>query len=327
MGRGDPARFFYRGLMAERRIYYGGQAVIEGVMIRGPRSMAIACRRPDGEITVRSQTLGGVYAGPVRRVPFIRGVIVLWETLALGMRALVFSSNVAMGEEDPDAGSKPIWGMALVSLALVSVVFFAGPLLLANWLEGVLGNHLLVIVVEGIIRLGVVVGYVGVIGLMPDVRRVYAYHGAEHKSIHALENGDPLEPSAVQRHPTAHVRCGTSFLLTVVVVSIFVFAAVGEPDLWLRIVSRIVLIPVIAAIAYEIIRLGGAFESSPITRALMWPNLALQTLTTRQPDDDQVEVALRALKDVLAAEEALERSSHEATAKADEEMEAAPPLG
>jgi uncharacterized protein YqhQ len=184
----------------------------------------------------------------------------------------------------------------------VAIIFFAGPLLLADWLESVLDDHLLVILVEGLIRLGIIVGYVGLIGLMPDVRRVYAYHGAEHKSIHALENGDPLEPEFVQRHPTAHVRCGTSFLLTVVVVSIVVFAAVGDPDLWLRIVSRIVLIPVIAAIAYEVIRLGGAFESSPITRVLMWPNLALQTLTTRQPDDAQVEVALRALKEVLAAE-------------------------
>ena len=291
--------------MAERRIYYGGQAVIEGVMIRGPHSMAVACRAPDGDIVVRAQPLRGLYAGPVRRIPLIRGVIVMWETLALGLQALVFSSSVAMEEKDHDASSRPIWGMAIISLTLVAVIFFAGPLLLADWLERVLDDHLLVILVEGLIRLGVVVGYVGLIGLMPDVRRVYAYHGAEHKSIHAFENGDPLEPLFVQRHPTAHVRCGTSFLLTVVVVSILVFAAVGDPDLWLRVVSRIVLIPVIAAIAYEVIRLGGAFESSPITRALMWPNLALQTLTTRQPDDAQVEVALRALKEVLAAEGAL----------------------
>jgi len=279
-------------------------------MIRGPRSMAVACRGPDGDIVVRSQPLGGLYAGPVRRIPLIRGVIVMWETLALGLRALVFSSNVAMGETDHDATSRPIWGMAIISLTLVAIIFFAGPLLLADWLESVLDDHLLVILVEGLIRLGIIVGYVGLIGLMPDVRRVYAYHGAEHKSIHALENGDPLEPEFVQRHPTAHVRCGTSFLLTVVVVSIVVFAAVGDPDLWLRIVSRIVLIPVIAAIAYEVIRLGGAFESSRVTRVLMWPNLALQTLTTRQPDDAQVEVALRALKEVLAAEEALESGTH-----------------
>lgn len=265
--------------------------------------MAIACRKPDGEIIVRSEPLGGVYSAAVRRIPLVRGAVVMWETLALGLRALMFSSNVALGEEREDVGSGPIWAVAILSLVLVSVVFFAGPLLIADWLEERIGNDLLVVIVEGGIRLGAVIGYVGLIGLMPDVRRVYAYHGAEHKSIHALENGDPLEPQFVQRHPTAHVRCGTSFLLTVVVVSVFVFATVGDPELWLRVASRIVLIPVIAAISYEVIRLGGAFESSPITRALMWPNLALQALTTRQPDDAQVEVALRALKEVLAAEE------------------------
>jgi len=313
--------------MAERRIYYGGQAVIEGVMIRGPQSMAVACRNPEGVIVTRSELLGGVYAGPVRRIPLLRGVIVMWETLALGLRALVFSSNVALGREEDASQSKPVWSMAIVSLALVAVIFFAGPLLLANWLEDLFNSQLLVILVEGLIRLGVVVGYVGAIGLMPDVRRVYAYHGAEHKTIHAMENGDPLEPSAVQRHPTAHVRCGTSFLLTVVVVSILVFAAVGNPDLWLRIVSRIVLIPVIAAIAYELIRLGGAFESSPITRALMWPNLALQSLTTRQPDDDQVEVAISALKEVLAAEDALQRGAPAVATEAAAAAKDTPPMG
>ena len=307
--------------MADRRIYYGGQAVIEGVMIRGPRTMAIACRRPGGEITVHSERLGTVYAGPLRRVPLLRGVIVMWETLALGIRALMFSSNVALGEEQKEMSSGVMWTTALVSVAAVAAIFFAGPLLLANWLDDVIENHLLLVIVEGLIRLGIIVGYVGLIGLLPDIKRVYAYHGAEHKSIHALEHGDPLEPPYVQRYPTAHVRCGTSFLLTVVVVSIFVFAAVGDPDLWLRIVSRIALIPLIAAISYELIRLGGAFESNAVTKVLMWPNLALQALTTRQPDDAQVEVALRALKEVLAAEERLEGAP-----AAKEEAEAAPPL-
>ncbi len=280
--------------------------MLEGVMIRGPRSMAVACRAPDGEIVVRREPLGGLYAGPVRRIPLVRGTIVMWETLALGIKALVFSSNVAMGEAANEISSGAIWGTVTVSLIAVAAVFFAGPLLLANWLDDLLGDDLLVIVVEGFIRLAVVVGYVGIIGLLPDVRRVYAYHGAEHKSIHALEHGDPLEPQFVQRYPTAHVRCGTSFLLTVVVVSILVFAAVGHPDLWLRVLSRIVLIPVIAAVSYEVIRLGGAFESNPVTKVLMWPNLALQMLTTRQPDDAQVEVALRALHEVLDAEGAVE---------------------
>jgi uncharacterized protein YqhQ len=294
--------------MPNKRVYYGGQAVIEGVMIRGPKTLAIACRRPDGGIATRQETLGSVYSGGLRRIPFLRGVIVLWETLALGMRALMWSSSVQLGEEDEEPGGS-MWVMVVVSLVIVGGIFFAGPLILADLLHDLLGSDLAVVAVEGLIRLGVIVGYVAAIGLMPDIRRVYQYHGAEHKSIHALEAGDPLEPESVQRHPTAHVRCGTSFLLTVVVVSVFVFAAVGNPDLWLRIVSRIVLIPVIASIAYEVIRLGGAYASSPITKVLMWPNLALQSITTKPPDDDQVEVALRALKDMLAAEERAEEAT------------------
>jgi uncharacterized protein YqhQ len=312
--------------MNEKRVYYGGQAVMEGVMIRGPRSMAIACRRPDGGIAVRRQELGSLYAGPMRRFPFVRGVIVLWETLALGMRALMWSSNVALGVEEQETDSAPMLGIAVLSLVVVGGIFFAGPLLLANLLDSVLGNGTLVIVAEGLIRLLIIIAYVSVIGLLPDIRRVYEYHGAEHKSIHALEAGDPLVPASVQRHPTAHVRCGTSFLLTVVIVSVVVFAAVGSPDLWLRVVSRVVLIPVIASISYELIRLGGTFESNPITRVLMWPNLALQAITTKPCDESQVEVALAALKEVLAAEKALEVASPKLSSNAEAVAEAAPPL-
>jgi uncharacterized protein YqhQ len=289
--------------MANKRVYYGGQAVIEGVMIRGPKTMAVACRNPEGTIVSRQETLGALYSGVWRRIPFVRGVIILWETLALGMRALIWSSNVALGEEDKEPASAPMWGVMIASLLVVGGIFFAGPLLLADLLHDLLESDLLVVIVEGLIRLAIVVGYVGLIGFMPDIRRVYEYHGAEHKSIHAYEAGDPLDAEHVQRHPTAHVRCGTSFLLTVVVVSIFVFAAVGSPDLWLRVISRIVLIPVIASVSYELIRLGGAFESNPATKVLMWPNLALQAITTKPPDDAQVEVAIRALREVLAAEE------------------------
>src|SRR3989337_1689685 len=263
--------------MAEQTLYYGGQALIEGVMIRGPHNVAVACRRPDGELAVRREAVGGVHTGALRRIPFLRGAIVLWETLALGMRALLFSSNVAMGEEEKEISRMSVVGMGLTALALV-------------------------VIIEGLTRLAILLAYVGFIGLIPDIKRVYAYHGAEHKCIHALEAGDPLAPPSVQRHPTAHVRCGTSFLLMVVVVSVVVFAALGSPELWLRVVSRIALIPLIASIAYEIIRLGGRFYANPLARALMWPNLALQTLTTRQPDDAQVEVALRALREVMEAD-------------------------
>jgi len=288
--------------MSKQTLYYGGQAVIEGVMIRGPHSVVVACRRPNGEIAVRRETLSGVYTGLIRHIPFVRGVVVLWETMALGMRSLIFSSNVALGEEENEISPMAVMGMGLAAMAVVAVIFFAGPVLLTSWLEGRIDSSVVVVVIEGLIRLAILVAYIGLIGLVPDIRRVYAYHGAEHKSIHALEAGDPLEPPAVQRHPTAHVRCGTSFLLTIVVVSVVLFAALGSQELWMRVASRVVLIPVIAAIAYELIRLGGRFYGNPVARVLMWPNLALQKLTTRQPDDSQVEVALRALREVMALE-------------------------
>lgn len=300
--------------MRNPNLYYGGQAVIEGVMIRSPRNAVVACRRPDGGIAVRHERLGGVYTSSVRRVPFLRGIVVLWETLVLGMRSLIFSSNVALGEEENEVSPMAVIGMGLVALTLVAALFFVGPLLLTDWLEGWIGSHLLVIIIEGAVRLAILIAYIGLIGLLPDIRRVYAYHGAEHKSIHAFEADDPLEPASVQRHPTAHPRCGTSFLLTVVVVSVVVFAALGSPDLWLRILSRVVLIPVIAALAYELIRLGGRFYGNPLARVFMWPNLALQLLTTRQPDDEQVEVALHALREVMAAEGAPEAGAVEGAA-------------
>lgn len=312
--------------MANKRVYYGGQAVLEGVMIRGPKTMAIACRNPDGEIVTRREKLGNLYTGLLRHILFVRGAIILWETLALGMSALIWSSGIQLGNDEEEDTSGAMWGMMIGSLVVVGGIFFAGPLLLANLLHDLVGSSLLVIVIEGIIRLGVVIAYVGVIGLMPDVRRVYQYHGAEHMSIHAYEAEEPLDAAHVARHPTAHVRCGTSFLLTVVVVSIIVFAAVGNPDLWLRVVSRIVLIPVIASISYEFIRLGGAFESNPITKALMWPNLALQAITTKPPDEGQIEVALTALKEVLAAEEQAEEESPAAAKAAEGAMADAPPL-
>jgi len=306
--------------MVNKRVYYGGQAVIEGVMIRGPKTMAIACRRPDGVITSRRENLSSIYTGLFRHIPFIRGAIVLWETLALGMRALIWSTNVQLGEEETEGG--PIWGFAIGSLVVVGGIFFVGPLLLAD----LFGSSFLVLLIEGAIRLAVIIAYVGLIGLMPDVRRVYEYHGAEHMSIHAYEAGDPLEPAYVEHHPTAHVRCGTSFLLTVVVVSVIVFAAVGSPDLWLRVLSRVVLIPAIASISYEVIRLGGAFESNPITKILMWPNLALQAITTKPPDHAQIAVALRALKEVLAAEDLAAQEAPVAAAEAETALEVAPPL-
>jgi uncharacterized protein YqhQ len=191
----------------------------------------------------------------------------------------------------------------MLALAFVIAIIFVGPVLAMSRLEGALDNERLAAFVEGIIRLGVLLAYLYLIGLLPDIRRVFAYHGAEHKAINALEDGAPLETEAVRRYSTAHPRCGTSFLLVVVIISVLLFVLVGTPPLWQRLLSRVVLVPVIAAVSYEVIRLMGALQGNRVMRSLFRPNLWLQSLTTREPDDAQVEVALRALREVLAADE------------------------
>jgi uncharacterized protein YqhQ len=275
-------------------------------MIRGQRAVAIACRRPDGTIAMRAEGLGGIYSGRFRRWPLLRGMVVLWETLVLGTRALLYSANVAAGEEDEEISKASVWWMLLMVLAVAAGIFFAGPVFLSRWLEEQIHNTVAVVVAEGLIRLGVVLAYLCLIGLLPDVRRVFAYHGAEHKAINAYEAGDPLEVVAIQKHSTAHPRCGTSFLLTVVVVSIVIFSFIGTPPLWQWVLSRVALIPVVAAIAYEIIRFGGAFQHNPIVSLMFKPNIWLQALTTRQPDDAQVAVAIHALEQALAVDQASE---------------------
>jgi uncharacterized protein YqhQ len=285
--------------------YYGGQAVIEGVMVRGPHTMAVAVRRPDGTVALKSEPLSGLYTGFLRKTPLIRGVVVLWETLALGMRALGYSAQVAAGEDEGDGeiSSVYVWPMMAVTFILVAAVFFVGPVLLTGWLEGRLGGTGAV-VAEGILRLAIFLVYIWAIGLLPDIRRVFAYHGAEHRAIHAYEAGRPLEVDAVRPFPNAHPRCGTGFLLTVMVVALVVFAFLGSPPLWWRLLSRVVLLPVIASLSYEAIRLGMLIERVPLLNWLLKPNLLLQSMTTRDPDDDQIEVALAALQGVLAAEQA-----------------------
>lgn len=292
--------------------YYGGQAVLEGVMIRGPRHMAVAVRHPRGHIVTHVEDLGGVYTGRARRIPLLRGIIVLWETLALGMRALSFSSRVAL-EEESQAGEpaqfpeRMFWGSMAVALLFVIGVFFAGPILLANLLETVDASRALIVLVEGVVRLGLFVGYIALIGLMPDIRRVFQYHGAEHMTIHAYEAGRPLTIGEVRAFPKEHTRCGTSFLLVVVVVALltfFVFDLLVDEGLLVRVASRIVLVPPIAALSYEFLRAGARFGGNAFVHAMFVPNLALQALTTKKPADDQIEVAIasfRAVKDREAA--------------------------
>jgi uncharacterized protein YqhQ len=222
--------------------------------------------------------------------------------LALGLRALGYSARVAAGEDESEVSGAYVWTTMAVTFVLVAAVFFAGPVLLTRWLQGILGGTGAVLL-EGVLRLGLFLAYVWAIGLVPDVRRVFAYHAAEHRTIHAYEAGRPLQVEAVRPFPNAHPRCGTGFLLMVMLVALVVFTLLGTPPLWWRVLSRVVLLPVIASLSYEVIRLGMLIERIPILNWLLKPNLLLQSLTTRDPDDDQIEVALAALQGVLATEE------------------------
>lgn len=306
-----------------QKILYGGQAVIEGVMVRGRRFVACAVREPKGNVIVTSEALSPeIYASRWSKIPFLRAVTVLWDTLVLGTRMLMFSANIAVAEQLRDASAgdasetKAIpagaaFGTLAVSLVFGIGLFFVLPLFLASladpFLNASLSNSnsasLASNILEGLIRLGLFLAYIGGIGLLPEVRRIFQYHGAEHKTIAAEEAGAPLTPEAIQHFSKEHPRCGTGFLLVVVVVSIFVFALLGRPPILLRIVSRIALIPVVAALSYELIKFGSAHRANPLLNWLVvQPSLALQALTTREPDDKMIEVAVAALERVQSEE-------------------------
>ncbi len=280
---------------------YGGQAVIEGVMMRGSRMLAVALRHPEGHIMVETEPLNeALYRGPISRIPFLRGLVTLWDALGLGMKALMMSADVAMGEEVSLSG--PVgWGTALVGVGMGVGLFMVLP----SFLVGLLAIPLewLSSLLEGIVRLFIVVGYMWAVGFMPDIRRVFAYHGAEHKTINAYEAGAELTVDDVRPFSTAHTRCGTAFLLIVVVLTVLIFAPFNTPSLLWRVLSRITLLPVIAGIAYETLRLTARLADRPWMRVIIAPNLALQRLTTREPDDEMLEVAIAALKAVLEGEE------------------------
>ena len=284
---------------------YGGQAVIEGVMIRGRDHFSLAVRREDGSIEEHHERLSQIYNG-MRRWPMVRGFMALLETLVLGIKALQMSADMAAADRDPGLEKGiPAWAMALTltfSLAMGIGLFFVLPLGIVWMLDDVITNSLASEVIEGVIRLIILVGYISIIGLMRDVRRVFAYHGAEHMTVHAFEAGLPLVISNVRKFGTPHPRCGTAFLLTVVVVSIVVFALLMGPPMEWRIASRILLLPLIAAISYEFIRFSGTHPGSFIGQMISKPGLWLQRLTTRQPDDSQIEVAIRAMENAIAAD-------------------------
>lgn len=289
------------------KFYYGGQAVLEGVMMRGRKAWAVAVRAPDGTIVVQEEPLhGAVYGAGVRKIPFLRGMALLWETLNLGMRALMFSANVALAEEDTQMTKPMMAGTVLTSIAFAIGLFFVVPVLLVGIVDRHIASSFASNLIEGVIRLAIFIGYLAVIGLMPDIRRVFAYHGAEHMTINGYEAGAYLDKGEMAGYTRAHPRCGTTFLFEVLVLSIFVFALLGRPPMIVRLLSRIVLVPLIASVSYEFLRLAAGAYGHRIVQILLSPFLALQRLTTRQPDDSMLEVAVVALKRVLVADGVIE---------------------
>ena len=285
----------------EESFHYGGQAVMEGVMIRGKEGMAISVRQPNGELSITRQPLASIYKGRLREMPFIRGIVVLIETLVLGTQSLLHSAQVAAAEEGEEKiPAALLWGTVAASLALVVALFIMVPLFTTQYLiDPYIDSALLSNVFEGLIRIGIFIAYLKLISLIPYIKRVFAYHGAEHKVVNAYEAGVPLEVESVKNYSTAHARCGTAFLFIVLIVAIFVFALVGQPTLWIRILSRIALIPVIAVISYEIMKFGAGHINNKIVRVLLAPGLLLQAITTKEPDDGQLEAAISALNEVI----------------------------
>lgn len=287
---------------AERiKKFVGGQAVIEGVMMRGPSYTATAVREPAGTIVVQKEaTKSIVDTYPILKKTFLRGCVALYESLVIGMKALSFSAKAA-GDEEEEMSNSEIAITMVISTIFAIAVFLALPTFIVKFIPGVQDNHVVLNLIEGVIRLVLFLLYIWGIGLTKDIQRVFQYHGAEHKTIHTYELDLPLTVENVRQQSRLHARCGTNFLLIVMVVSIFVFAFLGWPNLLERIVSRVLLMPVVAGIAYEVIRLAGRSEHS-FVKAIIKPGLVLQYMTTREPEDDQIEVAIRALEEVRPPE-------------------------
>jgi len=288
--------------MEDKLITYGGQAVIEGVLMRGRKAAAIAMRAPDGRIITHSEALSGIYTSRLAKIPFLRGLVLLWDALGLGMRFLTLSANTQSGEDEKLEGPALYLTLGLTLLVAIGIFFLAPAGV--GWLSerflhwNAWWSNLL----EGLVRLLLLIGYIWGIGFMPDIRRVFAYHGAEHKTINAYEAGADLTPESVSRFSLTHTRCGTAFLLTLVLLSILLFTLLGPLPLSWRLASRILLIPVLAGMAYEYIRWTANHIQSPFVRAIIKPNLALQSLTTREPDLQMLEVAITAFKTMRQAE-------------------------
>jgi uncharacterized protein YqhQ len=285
----------------------GGQAVLEGVMMRGPSAWSVAVRKPDGVIAEVNKPIASVLLRHRwLRIPIVRGVVALGESLAIGFRALAISANYAARQEgdDSEVQTELTRGQLLfafgIAIGFALLLFKVSPALITNWLP--IESTGVFVVVEGLVRVTIFIAYLLLVSLLPDLKRVFQYHAAEHKAINAYEAGEELVPDRVARYSLLHVRCGTAFLLYVMVVAIFVFAFFGRPAWYWLIASRILLLPVIAGIAYEIIRFAGKHPQNPFLRTLLAPGLWLQRLTTREPTLDQIEVSIRALREVLRLE-------------------------
>jgi len=287
--------------MAEEH-YYGGQALLEGVMMRGRDHWAVAVRRPTGDLHLEGHEINSIAKRvPILRKPGLRGIIALGQALAIGVKALTISANQSAKDDEKLTPRQMALSMTFALVIFIGV-FVVFPAFVSSYVRDRVPHGVLVNVGEGIFRVGLFLGYLALIGRMKEIRRVFQYHGAEHKTIAAYEHGAPLEPASVDRFSTLHVRCGTNFLLIVMILTIFVYSLFGSPTLGWRIGSRILAIPLIAGLAFELLRLGARYTRNPVMRALMAPGLWLQKITTKPPTDDQIEVAIAAFDEVREME-------------------------
>jgi len=292
-------------IMSDQIQTYGGQAVIEGVMMRGSRTLAIAMRNPENEIEIQTEKLGTIYQSKLIKIPFLRGLVLLWDALGLGTRALTTSANIQTGEDEQLEGFSLFLTIG-ISIAFAIGLFFMLPAAIGQLLQIYLGwNSWWSNLAEGLVRLILLIGYIWIIGFIPDIRRVFAYHGAEHKTINAYEAGVELTPENVSKYSLEHPRCGTSFLLTLVFISIVVFSAFGPMTLAVRLITRVLFIPIFAGMAYEYIRWTANHMKSPFVQAIIRPNLAMQKLTTREPSLDIIEVGIAAFNAMKESESSL----------------------
>ena len=282
---------------------YGGQALMEGVLMRGRDAIAVALRHPDGRIVIATERLdSGIHGKPYAKWPLIRGLVVLYETLVIGTRWLVRSANVQAEEDDVELGKGSIAIMLIVTFGVAIAVFSLLPLFISSVATAGSDQGWAQPALEGVIQVAIFLGYLTLVSRTPDIRRVFQYHGAEHMTIHALEAGDPLTVDAVRKYPTAHHRCGTEFLVVLVMLSIFTFSLVGKQEPLVMIASRILGIPVLAAVGYEVLRLGARYRRNPLVKAIMFPGILVQMITTKRPEDDMIEVAITSMQEALVAD-------------------------